>query len=112
MMGKFRLFLAMAALALAAGCAAIAAVPPNEQIAAGVTAVTAARTMTDKLLLAHQVKPAEAASLSAQADAIVALLQGLRGSPAGTDTTARITQALAMLTALNDYLNQAKKGSP
>jgi hypothetical protein len=111
-MGKFRLFLATAALALVAACTTIASVPQNERIAAGVTAVTAARSTTDQLLLTHKVTPVEARNLNTQADAIIALLQGLRGSPAGTDTTARITQALAMLTALTNYLNQAKKGSP
>lgn len=107
-MGKFRLLLMGAVLAMAAACTTIASVPPNERIAAGVTAVTVTRTTTDQLLLAHKVTPAEATQLNAQADAIVVILQALRSAPAGTDTTSRLDAALALLTALQGYL--ATKG--
>lgn len=111
MMKLGKRLLAAAALVLAAACTTIASVPPNERIAAGVTAVTAARTTVDGLLLSHKVTPAEATSLNAQANAIIALLQSLRGLPAGTDTTARITQALALLTALQGYLATSQGAS-
>lgn len=107
-MGKLRLLLVASVLALGAACAAIESAPPNERIAAGVTAVTVTRTTTDQLLLAHKVTPAEATQLNAQADAIVVILQALRSAPTGTDTTSRINAALALLTALQGYL--ATKG--
>lgn len=106
---KLRILLVAACAALITACTSIGTVGPNEQIAAGVVSVTAVRTTADALLVSHKISKADAQNIQNQADTIVALLQTLRTLPPSTDTTSRINQALALLTALQAYL--VTKGS-
>lgn len=108
-MKKLYSFLAVVCLSLAAACSTIDNVGPNEQIGAAVAAVTTARSTTDTLLVAKKISKADAQNLNDQADAIVALLQTLSTLPPSTDTTTKLNQALALLTALQGYL--ASKGT-
>lgn len=101
---KLRLLFVATAMALMAACSTIGSVGPNEQIGAGVEAVTAVRTTADSLLVSHKITKADAQNIQNQADTIVALLQTLRTLPPSTDITSRINQALALLAALQGYL--------
>lgn len=103
-MKKLRMFLGVVCLSIIAACSTIGTVGPNEQIGAGVEAVTAVRTTADSLLVSHKITKADAQNIQNQADTIVALLQTLRTLSPSTDTTSKINQALALLTALQGYL--------
>lgn len=108
-MKLLRAFLAMVILTTVAACATVAGVGPNEQIGAVVASVTTVRNTTDALLVAHKITPADAQNIQNQADTIIALLETLESLPPSTDTTSKINQALALLTALQGYL--ATKGT-
>lgn len=81
----------------------------REREVAIVAAVTTARNTTASLLKAGKISAADAQSVNDQGDAIVKLAQAIAAAPVtGANVDPNLTQALALLNALQTYL--ASKG--